>query len=53
MKARYIVTIEISDTRENIKSGKYETEENICKCAEVTDLRSFLLPMAEYLYSIN
>ncbi len=53
MAERYIVTLEITDTRENIKSGKYEPEENICDCAEMTDLRSFLLPMAEFLYSIK
>ena len=50
---KYIITVEITDTRENIKAGKYEPEENICECAEVTDLRSFLLPMADFLYSIK
>lgn len=53
MKARYIVTVEVTDTRENIRAGTYEPEENICDCAEVADLRSFLLPMAEFLYSIK
>ena len=53
MAERYIVTLEVCDTRENIRAGKYEPEENICDCAEVTDLRSFLLPMAEYLYSMK
>ena len=53
MTEKYIVTLEICDTRENIKAGKYEPEENICDCAEAADLRSFLLPMAEFLYSIK
>ena len=53
MTEKYIVTVEVIDTRENIKAGKYEPQENICDCAEITDLRSFLHPMAEYLYSIK
>jgi len=49
---KYIVTLEVSDTRDNIKIGNFDPDENIKDCKTV-DLRSFLLPIAEYIYSVN
>ena len=53
MMEQYVLTIAIIDTRDNVRSGKYEPEEKVCGCTEVADLRSFLLPMAEFLYSVK
>lgn len=51
-ETKYIVTLEVSDTRDNIKTGNFDPDEDTKDC-QATDLRTFLIPMAEYIYSVN